>query len=163
MMTKIFNILLRKLLKSKILYLSLFLISVGCSKGKSEKGAAVQNFSTSKSEHKIELLKLKINTHLQLINDTNEKIGIFKEELYCLQIDIIEKKVINLRSMNFKMKQNKAAYTKFLENHTKGLFLEERKILIDIIENSITFAHKAQVVLDGVLEYITDISEERSL
>ena len=77
--------------------------------------------SLKKKEHKVEILKSQIVENKKVRNEAKKNIEQLKEELFCLQLNLISKKVRNFKKMNSKMNKNDFAYLEFLAKHTNKL------------------------------------------
>lgn len=113
------------------------------------------SFTEIKQDHKIERLRSQIKAQREISRETEMKIAELKEELYIIELEVIKKKVRDFKKENSQIESKENLSSDALALQVKNFFLEDRKILTNIIEDSITHRKNAQVILDDILELIT--------
>lgn len=82
-------------------------------------------------------------------------------KFYTENIKVINKKMNNFLQFKAELEKDEVLFQTFIEKELNGLFAQERKALIQIIENCPQAAPKAQNTLDAILRLITELSNKK--
>jgi septal ring factor EnvC (AmiA/AmiB activator) len=133
----------------------LFFICCACSETVKNKEHCPP-LSLKKNESKIANIKSRIERNKRIQDDAQKKIAHLEEKLFNYQISLINKKIENFKKNE---KSTGSSQENSIDTRKEDLFLEERKMLTQIIENSEIYSGKAQVVLNEILEIITKLND----
>ena len=149
-------------MRNKSISFLTFLTFVSCASNKNIDISNIQGLSILRKEQKIESLKNQIAFARNVRNSAQKNLENLKEELYNQEFSLIQKKLNKFKKFDAKLQKDKEAYNSFLANDLSILFIEERKMLIEMIEESDQIAEKAKNLMNDILSLITILNDKKS-
>jgi hypothetical protein len=157
------NILLN-FVKSKTFFALLSIVFFHQSYGEIWQIDNVKSDALNKQEERIERLKKRLTNLEKAKNDALQKYLVLKEKLFKEELSLIEKKVKRFKRTEKKIKKDECEWQEFLKKDLNDLFLPERKVLTEMLNDcpSISSKEKTQLLLDNILNTITFLNEQKT-
>ncbi len=135
-----------------------FWLLAGCSRN-TEVGF-IHMTSQEKARH-LKGLQEKI-TKVQLEKQKSEQqLKELKIMFYMQNLNMVEKKMAEFFAFRQNLEKKPQLWQQFIQKELRFLFVQERKTLVQIIEECPEIASKAQYMLDSILRIITELSFQK--
>ena len=145
---------------NKIHLLSLGALLLSCT-AKVENNSICHSHAISRYQKEIENTTKEIEDNKKTSEKALRNLDQLQDKLHKQQIAFIKKKVMIFVSKTKKLQKDEKVYKEFLAQNLDDLFLDERKVLINVIEASDKYREYAHNVLEDILRIITVLNEKK--
>jgi len=142
-------------------FLLFVLFLTACSRQQPETPFTSKSLSPTKQKQRIAVLKKKLESAEKEKDKAQREVELLRHQMESAELALIGRKLSEYEKRLSKLKADPDAYAKFLPQEKSALFLEERKLLHQIIQAGPSpLSIEAQTVLDKILRLITILSSE---